>query len=165
MSAFGILFRRDLTLAWREGGAIGTALGFYLIVVAILPLGLGPHPLHGAVRPPGLMMRLVQHPAQTLHAGPLRPGLDDLAALRLVDLEEAHHGEAVGMAGGGLRRHLIDVLHRERRADDGGGHAGLVHLPQEIIGGEGRRLAVMRPEAGLLPDVDLGIDDQHGPAP
>lgn len=42
MSAFGILFRRDLTLAWREGGAIGTALGFYLIVVAILPLGLGP---------------------------------------------------------------------------------------------------------------------------
>ena len=42
MSAFGILFRRDLTLAWREGAAIGTALGFYLIVVAILPLGLGP---------------------------------------------------------------------------------------------------------------------------
>ena len=28
--------------SWREGGAIGTALGFYLIVVAILPLGLGP---------------------------------------------------------------------------------------------------------------------------
>jgi heme exporter protein B len=26
----------------REGGAIGTALGFYLVVVAITPLGLGP---------------------------------------------------------------------------------------------------------------------------
>ncbi len=42
MSEFFTLVRRDLRLAWREGGAISTALGFYLIVVAILPLGLGP---------------------------------------------------------------------------------------------------------------------------
>jgi len=36
------LLARDLKLAWREGGAIGVALGFYLVVVAITPLGLGP---------------------------------------------------------------------------------------------------------------------------
>jgi len=36
------LLRRDIVLAWREGSAIGTALGFYLVVVAITPLGLGP---------------------------------------------------------------------------------------------------------------------------
>jgi heme exporter protein B len=36
------IFSRDVALAWREGGAIGTALGFYLVVVAITPLGLGP---------------------------------------------------------------------------------------------------------------------------
>jgi heme exporter protein B len=36
------LFRRDVRLAWREGGTTGTALGFYLVVVAIIPLGLGP---------------------------------------------------------------------------------------------------------------------------
>ena len=42
MNAFTTLVRRDLALALREGGAIGTALGFYLIVVALLPLGLGP---------------------------------------------------------------------------------------------------------------------------
>ena len=36
------LLARDVRLALREGGAIGTALGFYMIVVAILPLGLGP---------------------------------------------------------------------------------------------------------------------------
>ncbi|MFO7478520.1 MAG: heme exporter protein CcmB [Methyloceanibacter sp.] len=36
------LLARDLTLSWREGGAIGTALGFYLVVIAITPLGLGP---------------------------------------------------------------------------------------------------------------------------
>ena len=40
--AFLELLSRDVRLALREGGAIGTALGFYLIVVAILPLGLGP---------------------------------------------------------------------------------------------------------------------------
>jgi heme exporter protein B len=38
------LLARDLKLAWREGGAIGVALGFYLVVVAITPLGLGPDP-------------------------------------------------------------------------------------------------------------------------
>jgi heme exporter protein B len=42
MSAFWELVKRDLRLAIREGGAISTAIGFYLIVVAILPLGLGP---------------------------------------------------------------------------------------------------------------------------
>jgi heme exporter protein B len=36
------LLRRDLALAWREGGAVGVALGFFLVVVAITPLGLGP---------------------------------------------------------------------------------------------------------------------------
>jgi heme exporter protein B len=34
--------RRDLRLAVREGGAIGTALGFFLVVVSLMPLGLGP---------------------------------------------------------------------------------------------------------------------------
>ncbi len=41
MSAFLTLIARDLRLAVRQGGALGTALGFYLIVVAMLPLGLG----------------------------------------------------------------------------------------------------------------------------
>jgi len=36
------LLKRDTRLAWREGGAIGTALGFYFAVIAMTPLGLGP---------------------------------------------------------------------------------------------------------------------------
>jgi heme exporter protein B len=36
------LLRRDIALAWREGGAVGVALGFFLVVVSIVPLGLGP---------------------------------------------------------------------------------------------------------------------------
>ena len=42
MSAFRELVRRDLRLAWKEGGMIGVALGFYLVVVTLLPLGIGP---------------------------------------------------------------------------------------------------------------------------
>jgi heme exporter protein B len=36
------LMTRDLRLAVRDGGALGTALGFYLIVVAMMPLAVGP---------------------------------------------------------------------------------------------------------------------------
>ncbi len=42
MTPFFALLARDLRLAVRDGGALGTALGFNLIVVALLPLGLGP---------------------------------------------------------------------------------------------------------------------------
>jgi len=42
INTFWLLVRRDLTLALRQGGALGTALGFYLVVVAMMPLGLGP---------------------------------------------------------------------------------------------------------------------------
>lgn len=42
MSAALALLIRDVKLAWREGGAIGVALGFYLVVVVITPFGLGP---------------------------------------------------------------------------------------------------------------------------
>ena len=42
MKAFSQLVRRDLSLAWNEGGTIGVALGFYLVVVTLLPLAIGP---------------------------------------------------------------------------------------------------------------------------
>lgn len=42
MTAFLALLRRDMLLTWREGGALGTALGFYVMVVTLLPLGVGP---------------------------------------------------------------------------------------------------------------------------
>jgi heme exporter protein B len=42
MTAFWQLLRRDVLLAWKEGRALGVALGFYLVVVTMLPLGIGP---------------------------------------------------------------------------------------------------------------------------
>ena len=41
-AAFWRLIARDIGLALREGSALGTALGFYAIVIAVMPLGLGP---------------------------------------------------------------------------------------------------------------------------
>ena len=42
MTSFLTLLGRDLRLAARQGSAAGTALGFYLVAVATVPLGLGP---------------------------------------------------------------------------------------------------------------------------
>lgn len=42
MKAFAILLARDVRLGVREGSAIGTALGFFLLIVALMPFGLGP---------------------------------------------------------------------------------------------------------------------------
>jgi heme exporter protein B len=41
MKPFWQLVGRDLRLAWREGGTLGVALGFYVVVVTMLPLSLG----------------------------------------------------------------------------------------------------------------------------
>ncbi|MGH1350651.1 MAG: heme exporter protein CcmB [Methyloligellaceae bacterium] len=52
MRHFLALFMRDLRIAWREGGTIVTALGFYLLVITFLPLGLGAdHKLLGMIAP------------------------------------------------------------------------------------------------------------------
>lgn len=40
--SFFALVARDVRLAFGDGTGVGTALGFYLVVVAILPIGLGP---------------------------------------------------------------------------------------------------------------------------
>ena len=42
MSVFAALLRRDFALARREGGATLLVLGFFLIVVALFPFGVGP---------------------------------------------------------------------------------------------------------------------------
>lgn len=42
MTLLWALIRRDLVLSLRQGGGAGTALGFFLTVVVLLPIGLGP---------------------------------------------------------------------------------------------------------------------------
>jgi heme exporter protein B len=42
MKAISALIRRDLSVAMRQGSSLGTAIGFFLTVVMLLPIGLGP---------------------------------------------------------------------------------------------------------------------------
>lgn len=42
MTLLVALLRRDLILAARQGGGVGTALGFFLTVLVLLPIGIGP---------------------------------------------------------------------------------------------------------------------------
>src|ERR1700688_5009154 len=42
MAAYFGLFRRELLLAFRQGGEIGLALGFFVLAVVLFPLGVGP---------------------------------------------------------------------------------------------------------------------------
>jgi heme exporter protein B len=42
IATMAALLKRELALAMRDASALGTVLGFYLIVVSLLPLGLGP---------------------------------------------------------------------------------------------------------------------------
>jgi heme exporter protein B len=42
MTLLAALLRRDLILAARQGGGAGTALGFFLAVLVLLPIGIGP---------------------------------------------------------------------------------------------------------------------------
>ncbi len=42
MKLIASLIRRDLVLSYRQGGGAGSALGFFLAVVVLLPIGIGP---------------------------------------------------------------------------------------------------------------------------
>ena len=42
MKSIAALIRRDLGVALRQGSSLGTAIGFFLTVVMLLPIGLGP---------------------------------------------------------------------------------------------------------------------------
>jgi heme exporter protein B len=44
MSAFSALIRRDLKIAARQGSSFGTAAGFFLAVIVLMPVSVGPDP-------------------------------------------------------------------------------------------------------------------------
>jgi len=42
LSIFISIIKRDIKLAWSQGGAAGMTLGFFLIAISLFPLGVGP---------------------------------------------------------------------------------------------------------------------------
>jgi heme exporter protein B len=60
MSAAMALFGRDVRLALRQAGGTGTAIGFFLTFVVLLPVGLGPdQALLGRIAPGALWIALL----------------------------------------------------------------------------------------------------------
>ena len=44
MTGFWLVLRRDLSLAFKQGGAAMLALAFFVVTVTLFPLGVGPSP-------------------------------------------------------------------------------------------------------------------------
>lgn len=91
MSAFFELLRRELVVAVRDGGSIGTVLGFYAIAVAMMPIAVGPDlKLLGRIAPGVLWISLLL--AALLSLGrlferDLEDGTLDLYAMSVMPLE------------------------------------------------------------------------------
>jgi len=55
MRFFWALVKRDLALALRLGGGAALSVGFFLVIVALQPLGIGPDPKTLKIIAPGVM--------------------------------------------------------------------------------------------------------------
>jgi heme exporter protein B len=85
------LVRRDLMLATRQGGGAGTAIGFFVTVIVLLPLGLGPdQALLQRIAPGALWIALllsVLLSAERIFQSDYEDGSLDAMALGVVPLE------------------------------------------------------------------------------
>jgi heme exporter protein B len=85
------LIRRDLMLATRQGGGAGTAIGFFVTVIVLLPLGLGPdQSLLQRIAPGALWIALllsVLLSAERIFQSDYEDGSLDAMALGVVPLE------------------------------------------------------------------------------
>jgi heme exporter protein B len=85
------LMRRDLLLATRQGGGVGTAIGFFVTVIVLLPLGLGPdQALLQRIAPGALWIALllsVLLSAERIFQADYEDGSLDAMALGVVPLE------------------------------------------------------------------------------
>ena len=124
MRPFFALLCRDLRLAVRDGGALGTALGFNLIVVALLPLGLGPD------------LNLLSHIAP----GVLWIALLLSALLSLPRLFEADHedGTLEVLATGALPLELVVVAPEQEEQVADGCHQFVNSVPRAALSGKSR---------------------------
>lgn len=91
MKLIWALIRRDLTLATRQGGGAGTAIGFFVTVIVLLPLGLGPdQALLQRIAPGALWIALllsVLLSAERIFQADYEDGSLDAMALGVVPLE------------------------------------------------------------------------------
>lgn len=91
MKLIWALIKRDLLLATRQGGGAGTAVGFFVTVIVLLPLGLGPdQALLQRIAPGALWIALllsVLLSAERVFQADYEDGSLDAMALGVVPLE------------------------------------------------------------------------------
>lgn len=93
MGPYLAVFRRDVQLALRQGGELGLALGFFVLAVALFPLGVGPeaatlrHIGPGVIWVAGLLAAVLS--LDRLFAADYADGGLDLLALSAMPLEGA----------------------------------------------------------------------------
>jgi heme exporter protein B len=93
------LLRRDLLLAARQGGGAGTALGFFLAVLVLLPIGIGPDQLTLQRLAPGIiwitLLLSVLLSADRIFQQDFEDGSLDIMTLSPVSLELAAFTKAI----------------------------------------------------------------------
>src|SRR5439155_19609268 len=108
-------------------------------------------------------MWLVEGEAKPEHARPLAPAGDDLFAVWALQIEMSEDAELVAMLAHRFDSEDVDgFAERAGRMDHRAIDPGRGHLGQRIVDRKGRDLAMLRAHLAVLPEVDLGIDDQHG---
>jgi hypothetical protein len=125
-----------------------------------------PEPVDGAIGHPRLLVGAQEGVTEAEHAGTALPAVDQLAVLRLVELEAAHDREAVGVLARGVDGEVV------RAGIPAGGmkqdrvHACFVHSFEDVVFRERGERAVHRENWAVIgPDVHLGVDDLHSRAP
>ena len=73
MSAVRAVLAREIALAFRSGGGAGLGLAFFLIVVLLVPLGVGPDPGASPASPPARSGSARCSPASSRSTGSSRP--------------------------------------------------------------------------------------------
>jgi heme exporter protein B len=85
------LLKRDIKLAWRQGGGLGAALGFMLAVIVLIPLSIGPDQNLLQRLAPGLMwltlLLAVLLTAERMFAADLEDGSLDVMTTGSLSLE------------------------------------------------------------------------------
>jgi heme exporter protein B len=85
------LLKRDIKLAWRQGGGLGAALGFMLAVIVLIPLSIGPDQNLLQRLAPGLMwltlLLAVLLTAERMFAADLEDGSLDVMTTGTLSLE------------------------------------------------------------------------------
>ena len=152
MTAWLALLRQEIRVVLREGGAVGTVLGFYAIVITMMPIALGPDLklLARIAPPPGVL---------TVFTSDATPTTDRHSSMR----NAGHHQKPAVVAGDRTEDDRWDEEGQQQDADrrarvgeaeDGDGeaeqHRVAAHLGEDLGAEEREEPGVPQHLLGLL---------------